>query len=71
MVEAGKEISIGCDPIEKHWYETWIDEVSNLFYDRGIQITIDESEKQKEAMNKTVMEHAIDCTRIPGQNNNT
>ena len=46
MVEAGREISIGCDSIERHWHKTWIDEVSDMFYDRGMQITIDKKENK-------------------------
>ena len=70
MVEAGRKISIGHDPTERHWHKTWIDEVSDLFYERGMQITIDESEKQNVSMNEIVMEYAIDYARITGQNDN-
>ena len=44
-VESGREISIGFNPKERYWHRTWVDEVSDLFYERKIQIKNDEGEK--------------------------
>ena len=71
MVEVGRDTIIGHDPIERHWHKTLIEDVSDLFYEIGMQIRIDECEKQNMPMIKTVMKRAICHARITGQNNNT
>ena len=70
MVEELRDTIIRCDQTESYWQKKWIEEVSDIFYDRGNQITIDESEKQKISMHKSVIEHATEHVRITNQINN-
>ena len=65
-VEAGREISIGCDPKERYWHRTWADEVSDVFYERKIQLKSDEEEKHNVSKNKVVMYSSIEHVRITG-----
>ena len=59
QVEAERETQIGHDPSEIHWNRTWIDETSDLLFNRGIEINHNGKDSKKMSQNKTIVEHAL------------
>ena len=70
MVEELRDTSIRCNQTKRYWHKEWIEEVSDTFYDREKQITIDESEKQKMSIHKSIIEHFTEHARTTIQSNN-
>ena len=53
-MEAGRETQIGHDPSERHWNRMWIDENSDLFFAREINIKHNGKDSKKISQNKTL-----------------
>ena len=70
QVETDKETQIGCDPSERCWNRTHVDENSDFFFTRGIEIKHNGKDSKKMSQNKTIMEHALQYTEQINQNRN-
>ena len=39
-IEAGRNVEIGENPVNRYWKETWIDEVNDLLWKRKMKIIL-------------------------------
>ena len=63
-------MKIGCDPSERHWNITWIDETSDFFFTRGIEIKHNGKDSKKMSQNKIIMEHDLKHAEETNQKRN-
>ena len=59
-IEAGRNVKMGEDPHKRYWKETWIDEVSDLLWEREINLQSPKKNRFYESTNKTMMEYAME-----------